>query len=410
MDPRPLTARAATDAPPLSPIVSTTRSRMTWVRGPLARIVFITVVLRLATALLAFFAQVTIPTYQDQGFGVYRTKHAFWDNFARYDSGWYHGIARNGYEWVEGGRSNLAFFPVYPMAMRAAGLAFGGKPADFYFGGIVVSWLACIGAMLMLYRLAVLDVGQKAAERAVPYALLYPFAFFFGVVYAESTFLLFVVTAFYGFRTRRWALGATAGLLACITRVNGLMIMPALAWLVWTHVRDDRQRLVPALAALAVVPLGVVGYSAFCYSLSGNPLEWMDSIRRWEYHPGGAPWTGLLTLVTDLTTRPYHYLVHGKMAPYDTLNGLAAAAALVLVPVVWWRLGTAYALFMLANLLLPLSSGQYEGLGRYTSVFFPMAMLAGTIAQPSLRMLALGISAAFYTLCLTLFVNVHPLF
>ena len=394
-------------APPLAP---SSRTWMAWATGPIARIVLITLVLRLATALLAFFAQVTIPVYQDQGFGVYRTRHAFWDNFARYDSGWYHGIARNGYEWVEGGRSNLAFFPVYPLAMRAAGLALGGKPQHFYFGGIAVSWLACIGAMLMLYRLARLDVSAAAAERAVLYALLYPFAFFFGVVYAESTFLLFALTAFYGFRTQRWAVGALGGLLACITRVNGIMILPALAWLAWTHVREDRRRLAPVLAALAVVPLGLLGYSAFCYALSGNPLEWMDSIRRWEYHPGGAPWTGLQTLITDLATRPYHYLVHGQMAPYDTLNGLAAAAALLVLPIVWWRLGTAYALFMLANLLLPLSSGQYEGLGRYTSVFFPMAILAGAIQQQSLRLLVLGLSAACYTLCLVLFVNVHPLF
>ena len=181
---------------------------MAWTRGPVARIVIVTVALRLATALLAFFAQVTIPAYQDQGFGVYRERHAFWDNFARYDSGWYHGIARNGYQWVEGGRNNLAFFPVYPMAMRASGLLLGGKPADFYFGGIAVSWVACMVAMLLLYRLARLDVDEDAAERAVPYALLYPFAFFFGVVYSESLFLMLVLGAFYGFRTRRWALGA----------------------------------------------------------------------------------------------------------------------------------------------------------------------------------------------------------
>jgi hypothetical protein len=381
-----------------------------WTRGPVARIVIVTVALRLATALVAFFAQVTMPAYQDQGFGVYRQRHAFWDNFARYDAGWYHGIARSGYDWVEGGRNNLAFFPVYPMAMRASGFLLGGTPADYYFGGIAVSWVACIAAMVMLYRLARLDVGDDAAERAVLYALLYPFAFFFGVVYSESLFLMLVIGSFYGFRTRRWALGAGAGLLATATRVNGVMILPALAWLAWTHVRDDRKTWRPALVALASVPMGLVAYSAFCYSLSGNPFEWMDSIRRWEYHPGGAPWVGLQTLARELVTQPYHFLVHGRMAPYDTLNGLAAVLALILVPVVWFRLGTAYALFMLANLLLPLSSGQYEGLGRYTSVFFPIAILAATIQQPSFRLLALGISAAFYTLGLTLFVNVHPIF
>ncbi len=409
--PLPDNSRAAEPSTLPDPVVATAaRSALAWTRGPVARIVIVTVALRLATALLAFFAQVTIPAYQDQGFGVYRERHAFWDNFARYDSGWYHGIARNGYQWVEGGRNNLAFFPVYPMAMRGVGLLFGGKQADFYFGGILVSWVACMVAMLLLYRLARLDVDEDAAERAVPYALLYPFAFFFGVVYSESVFLMLVLGAFYGFRTRRWAVGAGAGLLATATRVNGVLILPALAWVAWTHVRDDRTTWRPALAALATVPMGLVAYSAFCYSVSGNPFEWMDSIRRWEYQPGGAPWNGLQALGRELVTQPYQFLVHGRMAPYDTLNGLAAVLALVLVPVVWFRLGAAYALFMLANLLLPLSSGQFEGLGRYTSVFFPVAILAGAIQQPSFRLLVLGISAAFYTLCLALFVNAHPIF
>ena len=47
----------------------------------------------------------------------------FWDRFARWDAGWYHGIAANGYAYVEGGRSNLAFFPVYPKLMGLAGRA-----------------------------------------------------------------------------------------------------------------------------------------------------------------------------------------------------------------------------------------------------------------------------------------------
>ena len=62
------------------------------------------------------------------------------------------------------------------------------------------------------------------------------------------------------------------------------------------------------------------------------------------------------------------------MAPYDTLNTLAALGALALVPLIWRRFGAGYALISLAGLLLPLSSGQFEGLGRYCSVQFPIAL------------------------------------
>lgn len=400
--------------PPPLPHAATLPDRawsMRWLRGPVPRIIGVALSVRIAASILAFFAQVTIPAYQDQGFGVYRHRHAFWDNFARYDSGWYHGIARKGYRWVEGGRNDLAFFPAYPMAMRLAGRALGGKSADFYFGGIIVSWGASVIAMLLLYRLARLDLDAESAEQVVPFALLHPFAFFFGVVYAESLFLMAVVGAFYGFRTGAWRWGALSGALACITRVNGVMMLPALAWLAWRRIQDDRSQWPRSLGALAFVPVGLIGYMGFCYALTGNPLEWMDSIRRWEYHPGGAPWVPLQTLVAQLAAQPYHYLVHGgATTPYDTLNGVAAILAVGLVPIVWWRLGTAYALFMVANLALPLSSGQYEGLGRYTSVLFPVALLGGSIAHSTIRATCLGLSATFHALCLALFVNVHPLF
>jgi hypothetical protein len=376
----------------------------------LLAIVVATLLVRLATASLAFMANVVFPVHQEQGFGVYRHEHLFFDTFARYDSGWYHGIAKDGYAWVEGGRSNLAFLPVYPLAMRWAGQALGGKPSDFYFGGILVAWVACIGAMLMLYLLARLDLDDAAAQRAVLFALLHPCAFFFGVVYSESTFLLLAISAMFGFRTGRWWLGGGAAMLLTATRVSGVLLLPALAWAAWLVVRHDRRQLPWAIAALAVAPAGIIAYSAFCYSLSGNPIEWMASIQRWEYVPGGHPFTALSSLMVDLSSRPYHYLVHEAMASYDTLNGLLALFTLVITPLVWRRFGTAYALVVVASLLLPLSSGQYEGLGRYTSVLFPTALLLGAIRSPLASGLLLGLSSALYMLCLALFTNVHPLF
>ena len=183
------------------------------------------------------------PQYQDQGFSVFRTDNLFWDTFARYDAGWYHGIASQGYVFGAGGRNNLAFAPVYPMLMRAGGWLLGGRQQDFYFAGIVVSWLAFAAAMVMLYRLALLDLERSPALRAVMYAAAFPFAYFFGMVYSESVFLLALVIAVYGLRTRHWALAALAGAVMTATRVTGVMAVPGLAWVAWQAAgRDPAQR------------------------------------------------------------------------------------------------------------------------------------------------------------------------
>src|SRR5262245_60274814 len=107
-----------------------------------------------------------------------RNPHPFWDTFARYDSGWYNGIASQGYIYGEGGRNNLAFFPLYPMLMKAGGKLLGSRQEDFYFAGIVVSWLAFAGAMVLVYRLARLDLDERGAPRAVLYSAIFPFAYF----------------------------------------------------------------------------------------------------------------------------------------------------------------------------------------------------------------------------------------
>ncbi len=98
------------------------------------------------------------------------------------------------------------------------------------------------------------------------------------------------------------------------------------------------------------------------------------------------------------------------MAPYDTLYGVTAIAFLLLTPVVWMKLGTAYGLFMLLNLWLPLSSGVFEGLGRYCSVLFPAFILLATIRSRAVATGLIVLFALFYTLGLALFTTLHPIF
>ena len=217
------------------------------------------------------------------------------------------------------------------------------------------------------YYLARLDLQASQARRAVLLITIFPFAFFFGVVYTESVFLLSTVASFYLFRTRRWALGGCCGAIATATRVNGILMLPALAWIAWRHAGPDVRDRVSAAAGLVFVTAGVGAYSLYVYRLTGNPIEWARSIERWNYYPGGTPWLALVRLVQTLATHPYRYFVDERLAPYDTLNGLAALIVVIAVPFVWRRLGAAYGLFMAANLWL---LGQYEDFGRYCAVLF----------------------------------------
>ena len=382
-----------------------------------ARIAGGALVFRLVSALLALVVNLYLPLHQPEQFAAFGSNNEFWNTFARYDSGWYYQIAKSGYTYIPGGPSagigkpgKIAFFPLYPLSMRYAGLLFGSSPRSFYFGGIVVSWISFAAAMVALYFLARLDVSHQEAVRAVLLTAVFPFSFFFGVVYPESLFLLFTTIAFYGFRTRRWIHGGVAGGFATAARVNGILMLPALALIAFRSVHPTLRDRTVAAIGLLLVTAGIGAYSLYVYQLSGHPFEWAMTIQRWGYHIGGAPWAAPIELGRHLVTHPREYFATDPMAPYDTLYGVTAIAFVLMTPLVWVKLGTAYGVFMLLNLWLPLSSGVFEGLGRYCSVLFPAFILLATIRSRAVLTSIVIVFALFYTLGLALFTTIHPIF
>jgi hypothetical protein len=389
-------------------------------RGAGLKIALFAIGFRLFSALLALIVNVVFPDYTPAPFTVFGSASPFWDAFARYDSGWYYQVARYGYTagagaYVPDGRSGIAYFPAYPLLMRYVGRVIGRRPADLYIGGLVVSWTAFTLALIGIYYLARLDLPRRRAERAALLTAVFPFAFFFGAVYPEALFLAATVGCFYGFRTRRWILGGVSGAIATASRVNGIMMGPALIWIAWQEMRkpiggaSERASWPRPILGLALVGAGVGLYSLYIFGLTGNPFEWAAAIQRWGYYPGGSPVAAFVGLGRALLTHPYAFLAGERMAPYDSLNALAAFGAVVSVPFVWRKFGAAYGLFMLANLWLPLSSGQVEGMGRYVAVMFPLFIWLASL-RTTVFVTTMMLFAMTYTLCMALFTNIHPLF
>jgi hypothetical protein len=382
-----------------------------------ARIALCATFFRAASAVLAFLFNLVFPSVQAPAATLFGRPSPFWDPFTRFDGGWYYQIARYGYLFAPGGPSagvgkagKIAYFPVYPLLMRYAGRLFGTSAADVCFGGIAVSWTAFVAAMIALFFLARLDLPPVRAERAVLLTAIFPFSFFFGMIYTESLFLLLTVAAFLAFRTRRPILGGVCGGLASATRVNGILMLPALAWIVWRNTEPALRPRIRAIVGLGLACTGLALYSLYVYRISGNPFEWAASISRWGYHPGGPPWTAPIQLLARLATHPYAYLTTDGMAIYDVLYGLTGLLFVCAIPFVWYRFGTAYGLFMAANLWLPLSSGVFEGVGRYCSVLFPFFIWLAAIRSRAVFVSVLLLSALFYALGLALFTTMHPLF
>jgi hypothetical protein len=276
-------------------------------------------------------------------------------------------------------------FGLYPVLTHQVDRWLGHWLASPVTPSLVVAWLACACAMVMLFRAAHLDLDGDKAEGAVLLALVFPFASVLGRSDADAMFLLFAIGAFYGFRQQMWIVGGLSGAAATATLPTGIFILPALAWIGFRQSGARRSRVVVSLLLAAA---GFGACMAYMYYRGGPAGGWADAMNRWGYHLGQAPW---LSLQHMFTSHP---------APIDALNGSVALIALASVPIVWWRLDGGYAIYMLAMLWLPLTSGTYDDLGRTSALLFPLfILLAGIRWRPVFIAIVIA-STMFYALAL----------
>ena len=306
----------------------------------------------------------------------------------KWDGEWYYNIAVDGYRWSEGARltgsspptvgrpdARLAFFPAYPMLMRAAGWIAGNPIA----GGLLVSLAAFLWALTYVFRLARDEVGDAEAAGAVLLLAFYPFSIFYGVIYTESLFLLAAAGGLYHFRRAEWLKAAVWGVLAGLTRPNGFLLSLILAaaaverlWRARRAGTLDRHewRRASIGGFVAVTPVvGVMIYSVFCWSLSGDPLMWMRLHQFW-----GRGERTLLQLIADRMEKMSDLGVVGyiREMPIDVVNNCAALLAVLAIWPVFRRLGLALGLFVALNVIPPLLSGTTLSVARLTSTLFPL--------------------------------------
>ena len=110
--------------------------------------------------------------------------HNLFTVWERFDALWYLRIAAHGYATTDG---SAAFFPLFPLAVRAASFVIGGHPLA---AGLLVSNAAALGALLVLYSLTRNELSEEIARGAVLFAAIFPTAFFFVAPYSESVEIL----------------------------------------------------------------------------------------------------------------------------------------------------------------------------------------------------------------------------
>lgn len=208
--------------------------------------------------------------------GPYKINAQTWvGRFTCWDSGWYLSIAADGYQYDPHGSSSVAFYPLYPLLLRAAGYL----GLDMRLAGFAISHAALLAACLLLWKLAALETrSEEVAERSVLFLLFCPGAVWFGMIYTESLFLLTLLGCLLCARRNQWVSAGLWGLASALTRTPGLLLAGFLFLEALQQTWEHRRREWFSTGGPIVPPAGESGPEASSWRRKLGRLPWVARV------------------------------------------------------------------------------------------------------------------------------------
>ncbi|MFF3461290.1 hypothetical protein ACWCQN_01190 [Streptomyces sp. NPDC001984] len=215
--------------------------------------------LRRAAPALGAFLAVHLCTLLFLAVWAHRRHHGVWPMLAtQWDADWYLGIADHGYTRRLGSAydsNNLAFFPLYPVLVKAVAVVTPGSRASTGLGlAVLASFFAAWGVFAVGDRLHGRRVGLLLTVLwgALPVGLVQ------WMGYTESLFTAFAAWTLYAVLDGRWGWAGAGACLAGLTRPTGVAVAAAVSVAALLSLR--RSFSWQALAGAALAPLGWCGY------------------------------------------------------------------------------------------------------------------------------------------------------
>ncbi len=325
--------------------------------------------------------------------------------YYRWDSFWYTSIARHGYTFSEAKNSSIAFFPLYPLVIKAVYSVSHLREDRLSFGlNIFFSFLA----VLFLYRLAKIDYPEKTSLVVALVFLFFPPAYFFLSGYPDVLFALLAILSLYFARKKEWGkTGAAAGLLA-ITKPYGIFMLPViLIEYAWSHNWEMKiffKKLDWWPLLLPLFSFG--GFMFFNYWQFGTPIAFLTAQQTWG--------RSLADPALALLAEAKHYLFTGNILTGSNFPYVIYLASFVFSIVAgvlsWSRVRKTYLLFSVLLLLSALLTGTLTSWGRYMLLGFPVLIGPAVYLSERKKLfwVYLALSVLTMLFCASFFVRCFP--
>ncbi len=341
---------------------------------------------RVLLLFVGFASQYFLPVHSGQNDAIRVTGLQFSENrlidmWARWDSGWYLYIIKNGYS--SGGsfeiQSNLPFFPGYPVLVKFFTLF---VPSSLLNDGVIVLIGILLSNVLLLVSLIFLckiahklSDSKRVADLTVWFILAFPSSFFLSSFYTESLFLCLSAVGYWAALKKKWWLACIMVSLVAVTRNVGLFLVIPVLYEYLKAKNFSLQKIDFSVLWFGVIPFGLGVFFWYLYTLTGDFLAAIKVQAAWG-RVAADPVSSLLF--------PTNFWLH--ITPVDQFF-------VVSVLVFCWRLftqkvlknGKILALYSLLMSIPTLFTGTLDSFTRYILVVFPLFIYWASVTKDNKR-------------------------
>lgn len=319
--------------------------------------------------------------------------------WANFDGVHYLFIAGNGYT------NNYGFFPLYPSLIKFISILFGANtPFDlaYFFSAFFIANIAFFLSLIVFYKLLTLDYNKKQTKQILLVLLVFPTSFFFGSLYSESLFLLFLFSSFYFARKKQWALASFFGIFLSLTRLVGICIFPVLLYEYFVISKQPLKKFIQS--GIWAIPVGLIGYSIYNYILEKDFFYFIKAQGNFLNNRS----VDSIVIFPQTIYRYIKILMTNSQTQFEWWVALLEVVSFIFVITALFlawkkRIHFSYILFSLLAVFIPASTGTFSALPRYILVAFPVFIVFGITTNKFLKVLYLSISIVLLFILLFFF-------
>lgn len=300
-------------------------------------------------------------------------------SWAVWDGAWYLDIAQNWYRQSGDKSVSIVFYPLYPILIKI--IYFFTN--NLLLSGLLLSFLFLLVASILLYEITLLEFDKKVAIKAVWFMNIFPTSYFFQAIYTESLFLSVSLFCFFLLRKGKLFAAGLVGILATLTRINGLFLLPIF------FIENQSKNIYKKVFSSLLASSGFFAYLSINFFTFGNFFEFSEILKNYWFKHIDWPWKDILSAINLLSFYEGDYLLAYSLE-LPTILLLFAVGIFAFL-----KIRKSYGIYMLINTLLFISTSFILSTPRYALLLFPIYIALAMIKN---KIITVILSISFISL------------